>query len=505
MLKGPQIMLKDEASSNTSSSQEKSSQILGLSAEQINRLHEEFKEKEKKTKLGFLAKCLTVSRILHCHDQDSPMFFLLPEVFRNNPFNRKFILFYESNVTKESSILEIKQLPQGPICVEISKYLVADALLAYFEEVCTDKESSVYKMTRKMMLAAVEQWMGTVQKIIERPFPICFKSQDIYAYWRLPFDPILNSSLDNLTENAPTWSELISRMSDYEAFMYRVASIFDPKADRKQVVYISGPKDSGKSQVMNLLAYLAGVHSDGGGSYATLSNEDLESQFWRASLLNKRVVCIGEASPRFLCTEQFKAITGDSWHNINQKGKPMFLGKLHCLLFFFSNDAASIDSKPDLIERVMDIRIEPVNLSSDELIGEVEYQNRLKKELPYFIGCCIAAYNERKLSGRRIPCKKESLLQAIDEKESDAVTLFDDKYIVDETSYVEQNSVTRYLQESGVDRKTQYFVPKIWMRRFNIKLKQKRFKREEGNDYRIVWCFIGMREATEGELRYQEN
>jgi phage/plasmid-associated DNA primase len=299
------------------------------------------------------------------------------------------------------------------------------------------------------------------------PPGIVFRADPRAAFWRFDFDPLTITDDDQFTWACPTWAEIGSRMTNWPAFCQRVGSIFDERADRKQAVYVSGPKDSGKSQIMRIIGYIAGSDAPNGGSYATLANEDLESPFWRASLVGARVVCIGEASPKFLCTEAFKAITGDSLHNINQKNKPMCRSRLNPLFFFFSNDLPAIESKPDLIERVIDCRLKSLP-EGVNLVGDEAYQSRLRDELPAFLGYCMALCGASK--GSRIECDRETLQEAIDEHEQEAINIFETCFKVNETGWIESDKIEQIVRANFRKMHTWEFTKllSIWKRRYGL-------------------------------------
>jgi hypothetical protein len=416
-------------------------------------------------------------------------------VFRDKTLKKKYHCYRESPFDKLPTVIH----ELDGICRTSSVYTISTELLQFLKRHAKGG-TETYLKDSDFVKKGVEHWLTGKEQINEKPTTIAFKSDPRLAFHRLNFDPI-RCALPDFEANAPTWNELLSRMSDPVAFCLRMGSLFDPCADRKQAIYISGPKDSGKSQIMVILGHIAGVDSDGGGAYTSLSNEDLDTPFWRGTLINRRVVCIGEASPKFLCTEAFKAITGDSWHNINEKNRPMFMGKLSCLLFFFSNDAPAIDSKPDLIERVIDIRISAVNKPRDELLGEVEYQKQLRAELPHFLGYCIEEYSKK--PGKRIECNNKYLQETIDEKESESITLFENKYRMDSRAYIYKSCVSSYLRDSGIkENKIMHAVFHTWKRRYGIKSSTVQAYSQDDRKIKKISIWKGMREPFQDEITY---
>jgi len=285
-------------------------------------------------------------------------------------FGRNFHVVQQSN-----GIRTIVEELKDKVVKHVDESVVVDAILSY----CRDKlalKKGYFEITHKLAKEAMKYWRSATTPLKEPIKSIAFESDDCFTYHRLDFDPIEDASLDD----CPTWKEALLRMSNREAFCKRIGSFFDDKANRKQAIYLSGEKDSGKSQLIAVTASFCGSgNGNGEGIYTTLSNEDLKSAHYKASLVGKRVVVVNEANSRFINSEAFKSLTGDNLHNINPKGSKMFEARLLLLIIFVSNSPPQVSSDPAIKVRLIDCRIEPVPLPREELLPEAEYQKNVDR------------------------------------------------------------------------------------------------------------------------------
>ena len=308
-----------------------------------------------------------------------------------------------------------------------------------------------FHMTSRESREAVNYWAQATKKFDPIQTSLVFKSDPNPSYVRLNFD--INEDVEDWELECPVFAEMMSRMTNADAFMARIGSIFVPEADRKQVIWLSGPKDCGKSQLDKIIRYLCGYSAKHGdtGAYVSLSSKDLDSPHWKASLVGKRVVSVLEARSSFLNRDSFKSITGDDVHTINEKCKPMYAANIDALMFFYSNEAPHIDSKPEIIERVIDCRIEAIK--AENMISGSEVFQAMKYELRGFLSACMAKYNTLCNKHGRIPNDKTTLLEAADEHEEWVDAIFEKYFVIAENHSLRKGEVRDLvLKEPSVNR-----------------------------------------------------
>lgn len=363
----------------------------------------------------------------------------LPSWMKNFAYQERYkVVDFQSD--ENYRILQIDNNLDGRLtCREIHKKKLIDRLVNHLSKYASEE----YLMDQAQATRAVNVWLARTDKMNKMPKIVAFKSDPGLALCRLPFDPV--KSFSSWESASPMFAEIMSRMTNSQAFMMRIGSIFDENADRKQTVWISGQKDSGKSQIDKIIRYICGYDPERGsmGGYVSLGAKDLNSAHWKQVLVDKRVVSVLEAKPEFLNQDDFKSITGDDVHTINPKGTAMFQARIECLMFFYSNDKPLIDSKDEIIERVIHCHISPVK-AENMIPGHLVFQ-MLKNELPFFLGACIDMYQATCKNGERIPNSKDTLIEASDEHEQWALDLFERHFVVAQNNQISAGDVRAML------------------------------------------------------------
>ena len=367
-------------------------------------------------------------------------------------FKRKFRVVSDS--TGNRSVLEEKN---NKVLRPVKLDEVVSGVLQFSRD--PNKGISLSAVTFNDAVQIAKYWLATTETFTQQIYPVLPLSDERYTYHRLSFDPVPSTDLSM----APTWEEISSRMTNWKAFCARLASILDPFTDRKQAVFLSGPKDCGKSQISHILSYIAGGTT---GAYGTLTNQDLRSNFFMDALVGKRILVVNESSISFINKDAFKSLTGDLVHNINPKNRPMFIAQLPILFWFISNEEPKIEQDPAKLERIIDCRIKPVELARDNLIPETEYQRRLVAELPVFLGYCESIYEPYR-GGARIPCCSKDLLDSSYECDLESLALFETYFKVVEGHKLRAEEVFKVagkgLQSSVFSKHT-----KVWEDRLGI-------------------------------------
>lgn len=260
-------------------------------------------------------------------------------------------------------------------------------------------------LTHRASLEVVRAWAArtTLKRLEEPPKPVAFKSQPAVclAENRLDFDPVVDDF--DLYTAAPIFAKTLDRIkTNRDSFIYRIGSLFDENADRKQAIWLWGQKDAGKSFLERFIRSLCGM-----GATMSVDPEDLNDNHWKEPFVGKRALFFQEASTGFIQSAKFKKLTGDLYHSINPKGEKKFTAPLPVMLFFFSNKAPEISSDPALLERIIDCEIEPV--PREDMVPGHEMDNVFEKERPYIVGYCIKKYQEAVVPGARLPAEKGSL------------------------------------------------------------------------------------------------
>jgi energy-coupling factor transporter ATP-binding protein EcfA2 len=370
-----------------------------------------------------------------------------------------------------------------------SKEKVAGQIAEWFVNKKMNSERFPYSITNAGAREIVEAWLFCRDaKRKDPPKAVGYLSDPELVMKRLNFDPIQCENMDQLEWLAPTWREIVGRIQNPDGFCGRIGSIMHMEADRKQAIWISGPKDSGKSQIALQLKSMIG--SESGGAFVTVSDTDLKDQFIKAELVGKRVCVMNEVSPTFINSEEFKSITGDDYHRIRPLGQQGYFAKLNTLLFFFSNNDPETQSKKELFERLIYCRINPLPDNVD-IIGQVEYQKKLTEEQAGFMGYCEHVYSL--YAGVRLPNDMTELIDVVAGKEDEPEGFFQRHFVAGDNERITSERYYKILGEyaGGANKKWYH----NYIKRTHIKERAKGSVRSNRKIY-----YVGFRERRPGEV-----
>lgn len=273
----------------------------------------------------------------------------------------------------------------------------------------------LYKRIGSEMRKVVEEWIRQTEEEQPRllkhfPKSITFKSDESIAFRRLDFDPIACERAE-LVHNCKFFHDLSMRMHNFEAFSMKVYSTYLGGASRKQVIWLDGVSNSGKSFIEFMLNQIFG----GERGCVSLTLKDLNSPHYAEVLVDKSLVMVNEAASGFLKSEHFKVLTGDKLLGVNPKGKKMYQAKFDFHMLFASNHAPEIPNDITLKNRIIRCHLHH-EIKASERIDEEELYEKIKAELPWFIGYGKKLYEE--LSSHVIP-SSEIALEGMDDAIAD--------------------------------------------------------------------------------------
>lgn len=355
------------------------------------------------------------------------------------PFTHKFTT-YRVDPSEPKIILEQDQVKKTVWLV--SDEYVMETLLKRTSNFI-DCPAELFNLGPRKMLEVVQMWKALSNPLTALPSSVGFKSDTDYAFTRLDFDPIPIEDEWELEKKAPIFSEILNRITNAGSFCARLGSLYDKNADRKQILWMYGPGDAGKSQLSWMIQELVG------NSVALLSPSILRSQFWKAILVGKKVAIDSDAKANFLQSDEFKTFTGDGKHSVNQKNKPIVTANVDCQGFFFSNDPAVVENTDSNKNRLLVCYIGSVPL--DRRLPEHIFREKMRQEFPYIVGYCQHVY-ELVGRGYRIPIDDTLLQEAIDSSESSELAVFERNFEVDPDGSVSNNVFDDILRREGLFR-----------------------------------------------------
>lgn len=298
------------------------------------------------------------------------------------------------------------------VCYVSNKALVS-AILSYVNS-CGKKK---YRLTYRESQEVANMWIG-MQTPIPEPKSVAFKSDDCLAFHRLDFD-LPEAQFDT----PPLFEEFLSRCSNSITLCAFIGSLFDPKADRQQYLYLHGQGQNGKGALTFLLRHILGpsCHTDFVPNLSKINN------FWTYSFLGKRLVIFPECDqPSFPSSGFFKTLTGGDNIRLEKKNGDAYSAELNCKFMFLSNEELTINGGTADLRRAIFCHVGPIKVEADP-----HYYENLLKESPHIIRNCIDLYRKECPNGGPIPVEEKADAQSsiIDEK---YISLFDKYFVTSE-------------------------------------------------------------------------
>lgn len=265
----------------------------------------------------------------------------------------------------------------------------------------------------------VKLWANRTKNINQDDIAVVRRKSEPGLCWhRLTFD---------FSEGkTPYWDEILSRMSNAKAFSAWMGSLLDPHSDRVQYLYLHGDGDNSKGLIIEVEAEIFGQAFR--AEVPPFKNQP--DRFWKFGLLGSRLVAFSDCDKStFNQSGEFKSLTGDSYHRMEAKGKPVFSGKLNCKFLFASNEKPDISGSIADTKRIILCELEPV--SEDKKIPRSVILKHLKEELPHFLHRAEKDYKETLLPSGRIPVESEITSRLVSESEERFESLIHDYFVLE--------------------------------------------------------------------------
>lgn len=262
----------------------------------------------------------------------------------------------------------------------------------------------------------MKYWLHTTDPIKEPPI-VRMKSDDGLCFHRLPFDPVPYAFGKH-----PRFDEFLSRVSNKDALIDWIGSLFQLKSDRQQYVWLYGEGNNGKG------AFIRFLEKCFGPSYAATETPTKGDKFWNYHLLGKRLIGFPDCGDsNFPTSQKFKMLSGDDQVPMEAKGKQVFSAHINCKFIFASNDKPSVTSQVADRRRAIFCEVGPIP-------GAVysKYENELWKEARFVIGTCVEEYKRKYPENGPIEVDKEQIENVIEETEMDMERFFFLNFIRDE-------------------------------------------------------------------------
>ena len=328
------------------------------------------------------------------------------------------------------------------------------------------------------------------QQLQEEPSSISWNTQD-KTFKR--FDP---DTVDRGSTNA--WDQFLDRLSNKEIFLAFVWSIFDPRNQGRQVLWLRGPGNDGKSRVISALSRYLGSRA-----VAALSQGTVSSQFFSSFVYGKRLVVFGDCMhTRLISTSAIHTLVGGDYASIEAKGKQAFAGRLYSKVIIGSNYAPEVDNTANQVSRLLYLTVSPLAVGNSNLPAgdDTDFEEQLVREMPQLLYLAKEAYEKRCPNHGRINISDTELEHMLTQTKSDIqeyVERFCEEHLIfTPDEYVKVQDLNTYFTYSskyaGIVTNSSLDINLL-----NRYIEEKLKLSKERRDGRRVW--VGARMSTQFE------
>ena len=272
---------------------------------------------------------------------------------------------------------------------------------------------------------SIAEYFYTRVKAIDLPPSILWHNQEGLCFSRLPWD----LSPESEAKETPAFDEIMSRMTNAEAFMAFVGSLFFNESYGQQYIYLRGPGGDSKGALNRFFqavfnnSYMAGPDIPKSGKL---------SDHFTSSLIGKRLMVWADINESdFITRSFFKGITGEDPQVINPKGEAIFTKKLNIKVICMSNYLPDLTSAGSDLRRIIFCEIEKVKGERSK-----SWEKKLWQEGGDWLHKCIKKYHELCPNHEEIPCDKNDLEEIAENNENDLDELFHKFFVLDSDAKV---------------------------------------------------------------------
>lgn len=193
----------------------------------------------------------------------------------------------------------------------------------------------------------------------------------------------------------PSWDSFTARLSHPEIFKAYLWSIFDPKNDGRQALWIRGEGMDGKSSIVNAISTFLGRDH-----VFSIGQDSIDQRWFFSSTYGKRLgIYMDCMNLQLLRKEKIKSILGGDTVEIDEKNEKIFSAKVRSKLIVLSNYPAHINyNDKSELTRLIYLTVKTYS----DTKGDPNFEPSLVSELPHFLHSCREVYPELCPKGSQI-------------------------------------------------------------------------------------------------------
>jgi len=311
---------------------------------------------------------------------------------------------------------------------------------------------------------------------------IAFQDDNCYCFARLDFE---------LKEGPmPVWSELLSRMTNSDAFCAFQYAKLNNDIHLQQSIWLYGKGNDGKSSTT---LFDKRVFKN---AYGPATVDGLKDLFAYQTLYNKRVIAFNDTNhTSFIRSGEYKKLSGGDPISVNRKYETPFTITMNALITFTSNYYPNISLEKAEQRRIILCEMVP-RLNSDT---DVNYVNKLYEERAAFYAYCKKKFIELNGETGVILDDKNKIQEIGEDSIIEYETLFDELFIEDKDSFVTKKDLVKHLVPITIKNKD---FKRLAFQKYLEDHKGFVLERKVSNGY--IRSYFGYRLRTEEE-RFGDN
>jgi hypothetical protein len=311
-----------------------------------------------------------------------------------------------------------------------------------------------FDIVDRQISGAARYW-SMVTPAIEPPPLFAFSGTDHLVTRRVP--------LELFEGPTPLWDEMMSRVTNSQALMAWIGSLFAEESDRQQYVWLHGQGNDGKGSLARFLKRALGH------VYTSQEPPSLNDRFWTWSIKDARLVVFEDCNNTgFVTTGLFKSLTGGDWVRAEIKGGKVLSIQPKAKYLFLSNE------KPDLSsERADTRRVIYCTISKFFEEADGKYEQGLWHEGGRFLYKCMKMYDLLCPNYQSIKCHTDTLDEVISANEEKFSSFLENNFIVGPAHQCRPHILQELLNKEFKSKKEQKDF-RAFMERQGIKRVMKR-------------------------------
>jgi hypothetical protein len=343
-----------------------------------------------------------------------------------------------------------------------------------------------------------EIWFERELLLTERLIKLDIQKEPSLLSWDLDehtfhyFDP----AILKIVAPVPAWEEFLSRCTMPDIFLAWVGALFDPKNVGKQLMYLVGEGNDGKTTVAKALSTILEGHA------AVIQECALGKPFFFSGLYGKRLAILSDCmDPKIVGKSAIHLLTGGDPVSIEFKGAPPFQAPLNCKLLICSNKTPEIDDVENMRTRLLCMRVNATSLAL-RAVGDGDWLGRLLKEKDAFIARAWAAYQQRCPGQANIVLGEVERREIMEESESEEAAVVE-QFVREKLVVGERESCSPCdLQNAFIAFATAAQLADGWRAGYTVlkrKLKELGIRNRQRTDGRRFYEGLALRKETHGK------